>query len=227
MIVVAADLFNIDDLLRLVDLLKNERAIVGYKVGFMLALRYGLAHVVKTLRSVGAQFIIYDHQKGGTDIPQMGARFATVCTEADVDAAIVFPHAGPRTLEAFVAALKENKITPIVGGHMTHPAFLYSDGGYITDEAPKRIYADAANWGVKDIVIPGNQPAAMAEYSHMFLEKCPDAGFWFPGIGRQGGELVKALDVLRGARAYPIIGTSIINATDPLKEVLEIKNQLS
>ena len=39
-------------------------------------------------------------------------------------------------------------LTPIVGDEMTHSKHLRSEGGYIADEAPKRMYRDAAKLGV-------------------------------------------------------------------------------
>lgn len=226
MMIVAADFSDLNKLVELVESLGDEREQVGYKIGFTLALRYGLPHIVKSLRQAGAGLIIYDHQKGGTDIPQMGEKFAEVCAEAGLDGAILFPHSGPKTLSSFVGALQKNKIIPIVGGHMTHPSYLSSDGGYIVEDAPQRIYQEAAALGVKDIVVPGNQPEVMAKYVKLFSRHCLDAGFWFPGIGRQGGELEKALDVMGSARVYPIVGTAIYDAENPIKAVKDLASML-
>jgi orotidine-5'-phosphate decarboxylase len=227
MIIIAADFSDLHRLVSLVESLADEREKVGYKIGFTLALRYGLPHIVKTLRSVGARLIIYDHQKGGTDIPQMGEKFAAVCGDSGIDGAILFPHTGPKTLAAFVAALQKTNVTPIVGGHMTHSAYLSSDGGYIADNAPQRIYQEAAALGVKDIVIPGNQLELMAKYVELFSQACTDPGFWFPGIGRQGGDLKKAISAVSIGRAYPIVGTAIYDSEDPINALRSLMAQLN
>src|SRR5579863_4863445 len=126
-IAIAADVESLPDLVNLVNAAKNCSAVSAVKVGFTLALRFGLSAVVSSVKSVSPVSVIYDHQKAGTDIPQMGRPFARTCREAGVDGIIIFPHAGPRTLEAFASAALENDLIPIVGIMMTHPGYLVSD----------------------------------------------------------------------------------------------------
>lgn len=214
-LIIAADFGSIDTLRSLSENLAPCGSYVGYKIGFTLALKYGLPRLVKKLRATSEGPIIYDHQKAGTDIPQMGKDFADVLAESQVDAAILFPLAGPKTLESYVVALQENALLPIVGGHMTHPSFINSDGGYITNDAPLQIYDKAAEIGVKDIVVPGNQPHVAERYIRAFLDKQPDGGIWFPGIGRQGGDLPAILQFLHEKRAYPIVGSAVYQSENP------------
>jgi len=110
-------------------------AICGFKVGFSLGLTFGLPEVVRRLREVTDKPIIYDHQKGGTDIPETGVLFARAMVRARVDAAILFPQSGPKTLSTWVGALGNLGVGCIVGGVMTHAGYLKSEGGYLDDEA--------------------------------------------------------------------------------------------
>jgi len=114
--------------------------IGAYKVGFELALQYGLPKIVKTARRYSDKPIIYDHQKAGTDIPDTGKNFAEVCKKAKIDAAILFPQAGPETEKAWINALKEKEIGVICGGEMTHKGYLETENGFILSEALLGIY---------------------------------------------------------------------------------------
>ncbi len=98
----AADVPTLDDLRRLAQTCAEHPEVVGVKVGFMLGLIYGLPAVVEAVKAVSNLPVIYDHQKAGTDIPQMGKPFARVCRDAGVAGVIFFPQAGPKTLEGFV-----------------------------------------------------------------------------------------------------------------------------
>ena len=63
----------------------------GYKIGFVLGLTHGLQYVVEVARKHTDKPLIYDHQKAGTDIPEMGKEYAKLCKEAGIDAVIFFP----------------------------------------------------------------------------------------------------------------------------------------
>ncbi|MCK4247944.1 MAG: orotidine 5-phosphate decarboxylase, partial [Methanomicrobia archaeon] len=101
--------------------------IGGYKVGFFLGLDYGLPKIVEIARKYTDKPVIYDHQKAGTDIPDMGGKFAKICKKAGVDAVILFPQSGPETEKAWIEAAKEEGLGIIVGGLMTHPKYKKSE----------------------------------------------------------------------------------------------------
>src|ERR1043166_3501673 len=119
-IVLAADVLTLDELRVLTELGSSVESVVGIKIGFALALRFGLGATVRAIREVSGLPVIYDHQKGGADIPQMGHVFAETCQEAGVQSIILFPLSGPRSLEAFVSASLKCDLNPIVGCFMTH-----------------------------------------------------------------------------------------------------------
>jgi len=74
-IIIAADVTTLSDLRRLAALGSSVREVGGIKVGFSLALRHGLPAVVGAIKEVAELPVVYDHQKAGTDIPQMGSPF--------------------------------------------------------------------------------------------------------------------------------------------------------
>jgi orotidine-5'-phosphate decarboxylase len=110
--------------------------ISGYKVGLALGLEISLPETVRRIREHSRKEITYDHQKAGNDIPAMARDFARVCRVAGVDRAILFPFSSPVTEEDWIKALQDAGIGVLVGGHMTVPKFLESEGGYIADSAP-------------------------------------------------------------------------------------------
>jgi len=214
-IVLAADVESLPELRSLASLSVGVPQVAGIKVGFSLALRHGLPAVVAAVKNVTALPVIYDHQKAATDIPAMGHPFAEVCREAGVSGVILFPQAGPRTLEAFAAAVIEKKMTPIVGLTMTHPAYLQKDGGFISDTAPDEIAAIARNLGVRSFVLPGNKAEVIARYGKGPLLPIAPAEILMPGIGTQGGSLAEAFKAADPHRPFAIIGSAVYKASDP------------
>ena len=153
-IVPACDMDNLKDFESFVKEIDSVKGIGAYKIGFELALKYGLPAVVKAARKHTKKPIIYDHQKAGTDVPFTGEKFAKVCAEAKVDAVILFPQAGPETEREWIKACQKAGLGVIVGGEMTHGAYLKSDGGFLEDDAPARMYKVAVENGVKEFVVP-------------------------------------------------------------------------
>lgn len=214
-VILAADVGDITELRRLVEASVEFPEVVGVKVGFTLGLKYGLQTVVGAVKQISPIPVIYDHQKAGTDIPQMGQPFATICHDAGVKGLIFFPQAGPKTLEGFVTAAFRAGLTPIVGLVMTHEAYLKSEGGYIVDEAPDAIAQTAIQLGVTDFVLPGTKPDIVRRFSTSVLGGVKSAGVMMPGIGSQGGSLRDAFRAAKPHRRFAIIGSAIYGAKEP------------
>jgi orotidine-5'-phosphate decarboxylase len=213
-IILAADVDDLGKLRELVDQISGIPEIVAIKLGFSIGLRFGLPNVVKAVRKISALPLIYDHQKAGTDIPQMGAPFAALCREAGIDGVIFFPQAGPKTLEGFVSGAIAENLIPIVGLVMSHPAYLQSEGGYIVNDAPNRMAEKALELGVTNFVLPGTKPKVVESFAKGALGKIK-ATIMMPGIGPQGGSLSVACQAATPHRCFPIIGSAIYEANDP------------
>ncbi len=214
-----SDLQQIEQLVQTVD---QHDLIYGYKLGFIAGLTHGLPRVVEIIRRHSSKPIIYDHQKAATDIPDMGQRFAQVMKQSAVDEVILFPQAGPVTLEAWVKALQAEQLTVIVGGIMTHPAYRRSEGGYLDDEALLDIYRRAANLQVQRFVVPLTKPQAVKQV----VEQLPapaEAVFYSPGFGKQGGDPAR-FDFI--ATHYLIVGRALLGAKEPLKYLDEVQREL-
>lgn len=227
-VIVAADVAGLDELRRLVAACAGVPEVVAIKIGFSLGLRHGLPAVVDAIARISAVPVIYDHQKAGTDIPQMGGPFAAVCRDAGVKGVIFFPQAGPKTLEGFVVGAFRCGLTPIVGLVMTHEAYLKSEGGYIVDDAPDAMARTAIELGVKDFVLPGTKPEIVRRFSTGVLASVESAGVFMPGIGSQGGDLKGAFWAATPHRHFAIIGSAIYGAKEPRTAlqafVQEVKN---
>lgn len=101
-VVVAADVPNMKSLSALAEAMVGVQGIGAFKIGLVLGLQ-NLSEAVKTVRGfLGSDFpLIFDLQKAGNDIPDMGPQFAQVVKDSGVSAAILFPFAGPATQEAW------------------------------------------------------------------------------------------------------------------------------
>ncbi len=213
-IIPACDVKSVSDLENLVELTAGIEGIVGYKVGFSLGLGHGLQTVVDTIEKHSDLPIIYDHQKAGTDIPQMGELFARTCKASGITGVIIFPQAGPVTEEAFISALFSEDLIPLVGGEMTHPRYLSSEGGFIRDEAVEEMYLTGARNGVTYFIGPGNKPERINHYVKLLKNEISQPMFCMPGIGRQGGDIKSAFEATEGLPAYGIVGSAIYGASD-------------
>src|SRR3989338_8617718 len=109
-IIPSCDVDSLDRLKRLVKETCSVNGVGAYKIGFEIVIPFGINNVISAIREITDLPIIYDHQKAGTDIPDTGDKFMKACKEADVDAVIIFPQAGPITEEAWIGAAKKNKI---------------------------------------------------------------------------------------------------------------------
>jgi len=216
-IIIAADVSSLEALGDLVEISIQVPEVAAIKVGFTLALRFGLPRVTATIKSLSSLPIIYDHQKAGTDIPQMGKPFAQCCRDSGIAGVIIFPLSGPRTLESFVSASLAAELTPIVGLVMTHEAYLRSEGGFIADESPDAICRIAKETGVRHFVLPGTKTSVVTRFAEGPLSDIRPTNILMPGIGAQGGSISDAFASAGGHNPYAIIGSAIYKAAHPLE----------
>lgn len=226
-VIVAADVSEIESLSGLVKYTSDVEGIGGYKVGLELVLTYGLPKVVSVIREHSQLPIIYDHQKAATDIPRMGERFAKACRSAGVDAVILFPFGGAETEVSWINACQEERLTVLVGAHMTQPKFLVNGGGFVANKAPKRMFEIAAEHKVGDFVVPGNKPEYVKEYREL-LEKLvgkDNCVLYAPGFISQGGE-ISEIGKIAGRRWHAIVGSAIYKSKDPKRAAEKVTSQI-
>lgn len=215
-VIPACDVPNLGTLGSIAREVSGVRGIGALKVGLELVIPYGLPAVVQTIRRHDEKLrVIYDHQKGGTDIPDLGGKFAKAVKTAGADAAILFPQAGAKTHREWVKACQGEGLRVMVGGHMTHAEYIASEGGYITDEAPRRIYEEAAGMGVTDFIVPGNNPGSVRLYREVLEGILGKDNFdlYAPGFVAQGGSISEA-GKAAGNHWHAIVGRDIYQAAD-------------
>lgn len=219
-IIIACDF---DDLKRFEKIVKETckvKGVGGYKIGFELGLKYGLPKIVTSARKHTKKPLIYDHQKAATDVPFTGENFAKVCKSAGIDSVILFPQAGPETEKAWIKACQKQGLHVIVGGEMTHKGYLKSDGGFLEDEAPMKMYAVGIECGIKDFVVPGNKPEKILKYREFFESEKITPILYSPGLISQGGKISES-GKAAGNNWHAIIGRAVYEAKDPKKAVQE------
>ena len=221
-IIPALDTVDLAAALRLVCKVAGRESVHGFKLGFALGLGHGLPEAVRRIRGLTDKPLIYDHQKAATDIPDTGALFGDVMKMAGIDEVILFPHTGPRTLEAWTRAMQERGLKTIVGAAMTHPAYLVSEGGYIADGAAAAICRQAAGLGVSAFVVPLTKPELVAKLAAEVPFTAAQE-FYSPGFGAQGGDPAKFPAL---AKHRLIMGRSLLMAEDPAKELARVEERL-
>ena len=200
--------------------------IGGYKVGLELTIPYGLKLLVDIARKYTNLPIIYDHQKGGNDIPELGIKFSKACKSAGVEAVILFPFAGSATEKEWIKACQDMGLVVMVGGHMTQKSFLSSESGFIADDAPQRIYKIAAESGVTDFVVPGNKPELVMKYKKQLEDLGVSPTLYAPGFVAQGGTITECGRVA-GEMWHAIVGSAIYGAEDIKEAASILTRQLS
>lgn len=223
-IIPACDVSTKEELENIVKETHDVLGIGAYKIGCELTIQYGLKTLVDLVRKYTTDLpVIYDHQKGGTDIPELGTKFAKVCRLAGVDTVILFPFGGSATEKDWIKACQDEGLMVIVGGHMTQKNFLQSEGGFIADVGPQRIYEIAIESGVTDFVIPGNKPELVAKYKKIIEDQGISPVLYAPGFIAQGGVITECGKVA-GQRWHAIVGSAIYKAAN-IKEAAKILTQ--
>ncbi len=224
-VIVACDFPGFGKLEQVIEATCDLSAIVGYKIGAILTMAHGLHEVVgrfdAALPAFPVKKLIYDHQKGGTDIPDLGKEFAKVIAGAGIDAAILFPFAGAKTQEEWTKAFQDAGLTVIIGAEMTHPGFLTSQGGVIDPVVGEVIFKAASEQGVTNFVVPGNKPDIIETYRYVLDNRVGVGKYslYAPGLITQGGDISEA-GKAAGDRWYAIVGRAIYEA-DGIKAIRE------
>lgn len=197
----------------------------AYKIGLVLALKYGLPKVVQITKDYTDKPIILDYQKAGNDIPEIGYKFAKIAKQAGVDAVIILPLAGPTTQHSWISAAYEENLGVIIGGLMSHKNFLRSDNGYISDDAIKEIYGSQNDGRINDFYIAGNNPKKIRKLTEFIRGIRSDPVFYFAGLGKQGGSISDLVKIV-GDNWHAIIGRDIYESGNIREATLRFVEQL-
>lgn len=224
-ILCACDLEDLDAVKRLLEAIDPVEQIAGYKLGSLLALRYGLKSVVKAMRKLTDKALLYDHQKAGLDVPSMAAEYVKVCCDAGVDALILFPLGGPTAVDAFVSETLKAGLAPVVGGALPLKDYLTGGGGYVAKATLARIARRAFDLGARDFVVPATDTDAISHHIKAFAGR--NTRLFMPGIGPLGGDITRAFSAARGVSAQAIIGRAIYAHADPRKEARRLAREVA
>ncbi len=227
-VIVAADVDSLGTLLNLAQKTKGILGIGAFKLGFRMAFK-NLKHAVDIVKNAhGSEtVIIYDHQKAGNDIPAMGKGFAEDLKLAGVDVAILFPFTGPSTQVTWMNSCFSAGLEVMVGGVMTHPEFLESEGGYICDSAPERIYRTACHNGVSHFVVPGNKLDWIRKIRRWIVDELGEGNYTLsaPGFITQKGSISEYCDVA-GDNWHAIVGSAIYKAENIREAAFFVTKQI-
>jgi orotidine-5'-phosphate decarboxylase len=214
----------------LVAALELVESIGAVKFGFF-QLNSGLESCIDLVRStLGEIPIIYDYQKISSGVTDAGSKFAKTLKRAGIDAVIIYPFAGPKIQEIWTKSLQDEGLCVLVGGMMTHPNFLVSEGGYVADEAVLKIYSLAIEQGVEHFLVPGNKLPWVTRIKALLDQELGQGNYVLCGNGflRQGGDLLHCLELV-GNKLHAIIGAGIYdhkNIEDMRKAAILIAKQL-
>lgn len=226
-VIPACDVSTLAELKRIVKETCEVSGIGGYKVGLELAILFGLPEIVRVVREYTNKPVIYDHQKGGTDIPELGVKFARAVARSGADAAILFPFGGAETEREWITACRVEGLTVLVGGHMTQRKFLASEGGFIDASGPEQIYTIAAETGVRDFVVPGNKVEFVSFYKGRLDRLLGEGQYTLYALGfiAQGGDITETGRVA-GNNWHAIVGSAIYRAENIQEAATQVTSKI-
>lgn len=223
----ALDMESLDALARVVEATSRVDGVVGYKLGLTAVLRLGLFEAVRRIRKLTDLAIVYDHQKAGPDMPDMGPKFVALCREAKVDGLILFPVAGPRAIQTFVGGAVEAGLFPVVGGEIPVPDYTVGGGGFVADDALDRIVRLSAAVGARHFVLPANDPQTVARRARWILEHVERPVVVLTGFGPLGGDVASAFKAAAGCPArLAVMGRNVYAAADPAEAARRIVGEM-
>ena len=208
-------------------LVRETRAIPevgGYKIPARAG-RMGWEKWNRILKSYTDKIPIYDHQKGGTDVPDTQRGFMEDVKASGFSAVILYPRLDdePKVHEFHIREAMDAGLKVMIGGKMTHQQF--NSEQY---EKAFKIYETAYRIGVRNFGLPTNSLPDL-EFSEnikrIFWQEKID---FFPiGIGPQGGNLDEITKIFAGTRFHPIIGRLIYEASNIKQATLDLASKLN
>ena len=144
--------------------------------------------------------------------------------ESGFDAIIVNPIMGPENLENLISSAHKRNKGVISLVHMSHPGAKLGYGLSVKHSESKKLsklHELFLEWSLSlktdGIVVGATIPEVIRTCHKKTKDKCD---IYSPGVGTQGGDPKKAL--VAGAN-YLIVGRTIFNAKDPVKEAKKLQ----
>lgn len=146
---------------------KDLDFVVGYRVGPIPVLKNGLDKIADILRDRADKPVIYDHQKFGSDVPDIcSGKILDYIKESGFDAIVILPLSGKEVLESIITKCTKINLLPIVCGDLPYHGYFLAEGGYITTDIQQRIYLGAASLGVSHLMMSCNRMDKIKIYCH-------------------------------------------------------------
>jgi orotidine-5'-phosphate decarboxylase len=169
------------------------------KLGYPLVLSAGIA-VVRDLLPLGLP-LIADFKVA--DIPDTNEAICTLAFDAGFSAVIAHAFPGEDALSACVGVAHARGGACYAVAEMSHPGAA----GFFHGGVAERLAALAARCGADGIIAPATRPDRVARLRTIVGSR----KILSPGVGAQGGEVEKVLDLVDGI----IVGRAIYDAADP------------
>ncbi|MFQ5892614.1 MAG: orotidine 5'-phosphate decarboxylase / HUMPS family protein [Candidatus Methanofastidiosia archaeon] len=195
--------------------LKDIEEISAFKISSLLVLEHGLREVAKRLKTYEVN-LIYDHQKGCTDIPEIVSMQVEMAAKYKIDAFIAVPlGAGSASLEAFLNACKALNVLPIVLLSMSHP----KADAFLSENYLEKLLLQIEGQ-VEFIIAPATYPEKISELK----ERMADVKIISPGVGPQktGDFILDAQNAIKAGADHLVIGRAIYSAENPRRVTEEI-----
>lgn len=146
---------------------KDFPFIVGYKINAESIILSGLESILKLIKEQSSLPLIYDHQKFGSDDPDIsGGSIIEKIKNVGVDALVILPYAGKEILRRTIESCGRVGLLAIVCGDLPNKGYFNDEGGYIDSDSQQGIYLDAARLGISHFLMSCNRIERIQIYCH-------------------------------------------------------------
>ena len=206
----ALDVLDREEALKIVEDVKDY--VDAIKVGYPLILSSGI-EIIEDIKKLCNKEVIADFKVA--DIPATNEKIAKI-TLKYADGIIVHGFVGEDSVKAVQDVAKKLNKKVIMVTEMSHPGAVE----YMQPVAD-RLAEMAKELNVDGIVAPSTRPERL-KYIKEIVEEIPIIS---PGVGAQGGDLDKVLEIL-GENDYIIDGRSIYESENPKESACNYKKLL-
>ena len=201
-----------------------NKFLCAVKLNFHLILPLGLKNLEKINRVVHDTGLQTIADIKLNDIGNTNMVVAERLWEAGFDAIIVNPIMGPENLENLVKSAHKHDKGIISLVHMSHPGAKLGYGLSVKPTESKKLsklHELFLDWsyalGVDGIVVGATIPEIIESCHEKVKNRCD---IYSPGVGTQGGDPTRTL---QAGADYLIVGRTILNARDPVKEAKKLQ----